>query len=155
MDPRSLIGSLAPPFKLFDQDMNRVSLEDLQNRKALVVFIPLPFTNTCLGEMCQLRDELSALNDIEATVVAITTHAVPTNKQWSEEHQFGFPVLSDFWPHGRTSIAYGTFDEKLGIAHRNTYVLDKEGVIREVISSPHLGTAREYDRYVETLSSIA
>lgn len=154
MQPTDLVGKPAPLFKLFDQDMNRVSLGDLEGHKALLVFIPLPFTNTCLGEMCQLRDGLAALNDVDAAVVAITTHAPPTNKRWSEEHHFGFPVLSDYWPHGRTAIAYGTFNEKLGIADRSTYVMDAGGVVRDVITSPDFGTAREYDLYLKALEGI-
>jgi len=133
--------------------MNRVSLEDLQGRKALVVFIPLPFTNTCLGEMCSLRDQLTALTDIDAGVVAITTHAPPTNKRWSEDNQFGFPILSDYWPHGVVASAYGTFNEKLGIADRSTYVLDAGGVVRDVITS-EFGSAREFDAYLEALITI-
>lgn len=154
MTAHLLIDNPAPSFKLFDQDMKRVSLEDFRDSKALVVFIPLPFTNTCLGEMCQLRDRLSALNDIDAGVVAITTHAPPTNKRWSEDNQFGFPILSDYWPHGAVASAYGTFNEKLGIADRSTYVLDADGVVRDVITS-EFGSPREYDRYVQALSRIA
>jgi peroxiredoxin (alkyl hydroperoxide reductase subunit C) len=154
MTAHPLLGSPAPPFTLFDQDMNRMSLEDLQGRKALVVFIPLPFTNTCLGEMCTLRDQLTALNDIDAGVVAITTHAPPTNKRWSDDHQFGFPVLSDYWPHGAVASAYGTFNERLGIADRSTYVLDADGLVRDVITS-EFSAAREYDHYVEALTQIA
>lgn len=153
MTAHPLIDKPAPPFTLFDQDMNRVSLDEFKGHKALVVFIPLPFTNTCLGEMCQLRDQLSTLGELDAGVVAITTHAPPTNKRWSDDHQFGFPILSDYWPHGVVASAYGTFSEKLGIADRSTYVLDAGGVVRDVITS-EFGSAREFDAYFEALIKI-
>lgn len=154
MATHTLIGHPAPPFRLFDQDMNRVLLEDLRGGKALVVFIPLPFTNTCEGELCTLRDRLAALYHIDARVVAITTHAPPTNKRWSDDNHFGFPILSDYWPHGAVASAYGTFNERLGIADRSTYVLDADGLVRDVITS-EFSAAREYDHYVEALTQIA
>ena len=63
-------------------------------------------------------------------------------------------MLSDFWPHGAVTRAYDTFNEQLGVAHRTTYVVDADGIIRDVVASDSLGTAREYDAYVAALSAI-
>ena len=147
-------GTAAPDFTLLDQNRAPVSSSDLRGRKSLIVFIPFPFTGTCEGELCLLRDRLAELTNLEANVVAITCDTVPSNKKWSDQNAFGFPVLSDFWPHGVVSQAYDTFNEQLGIANRTTYVLDADGVIRDVIASDSLGTAREYDLYVEALTAI-
>ena len=38
--------------------------------------------------------------------------------------------VSDFWPHGAISRAYGAFDERIGAPVRNTFLIDKEGVVR-------------------------
>ncbi len=148
------IGATAPEFTLLDQDRAPVSRTDLEGRKSLIVFIPFPFTGTCEGELCLLRDGLAELSELDANVVAITCDTVPSNKQWSGQNGFGFPVLSDFWPHGAASRAYDTFNEQLGVANRTTYVLDADGVIRDVVATDSLGTAREYDLYVEALTKI-
>lgn len=148
------IGSPAPAFELPSQHREMVSLESLKGQNALVVFIPFPFTGVCDGEVCMLRDSLTELADLDANVVAITAHAVPSNKKWSDEYGINFPVLSDFWPHGAIAQAYGAFNEKMGVANRYTYVLDAEGVVREVINTESLGTAREHDRYVEVLATL-
>ncbi len=63
-------------------------------------------------------------------------------------------MLSDFWPHGEVATAFGTFDETLGAATRSTYVLDDEGVVRAIVATDSLGTPREYDAYVEALTSF-
>jgi len=63
-------------------------------------------------------------------------------------------VLSDFWPHGEVSQAYGAFNEATGSANRWTFVLDAEGVVREIIATDSLGVIREYDAYVEALGKI-
>ncbi len=146
------IGQPAPDFRLLDQHRNWVTLDDLKGKKTLLVFIPFPFTRTCTSELCELRDRLSELPDVN--VVAITTHAVPSNAAWAAAEGLTYPVLSDYWPHGRVSQAYGTFNDKLGVAMRSTFVLDAEGTVRDVIATDELGTAREYAAYEQALAAI-
>jgi peroxiredoxin (alkyl hydroperoxide reductase subunit C) len=148
------IGTAAPDFALYDQNKEQVSLDDLKGHNALIVFIPFPFTGHCDNEGCQLRDGLAALGDLDAKVVVITTHALPTNAKWASENGFEFPVLSNFWPHGDVVQAYDAFNEVVGSANRVTYVLDKDGVIRDVIATDSLGTPREYEQYGEALAAI-
>lgn len=148
------IGTVAPDFTLYDQNREQISLDDLKGHNALIVFIPFPFTGHCDSEGCQLRDGLAALGDLDAKVVVITTHALPTNAKWASENRFEFPVLSDFWPHGDVAQAYDAFNDTLGSAHRVSYVLDTEGIIRETISTDSLGTPREYELYGEALAAL-
>ena len=122
--------------------------------KSLVVFIPFPFTGICDGEVCAIRDDLASLSDLDARVIVITCHARPTNAKWATENGMDFPVLSDFWPHGEVARAYGVFDERVGVANRTTFVLDAEGVVRDVVSSDSLGTAREHDAYAAALEAV-
>jgi len=149
-----VLGSPAPSFELPDQNKNLVSSDSLKGSKSLIVFIPFPFTGICDDEGCAIRDNVARLNDLEANVVIITVHAVPVAAKWAAENGFGFPVLSDYWPHGATTQAYGAFNDKVGAANRYTFVLDAEGVVREVINTEALGIAREFDTYVEALAKI-
>lgn len=148
------VGDRAPNFELFDQDANEVSRASLEGRKSLIVFIPLPFSGICEAELCSIRDNLARLNGLDANVVAISCDTRFVHKKWATEQGFEFPLLSDFWPHGATARAYGSFNEDKGIANRVTYVLDDAGVVREVIDSGSLGVAREMEAYVEALSSF-
>ncbi len=148
------VGSPAPGFSLTDQDRNTVTLDDLKGKKSLIVFIPFPFTGICDDESCAIRDNLATLNDLDANVVVITCHAVPVAKKWSDENDFTFPVLSDFWPHGVVATQYGAFNEAVGGANRMTFVLDADGIVHSVIDSGSLGTAREFDAYVTALGEI-
>jgi peroxiredoxin (alkyl hydroperoxide reductase subunit C) len=148
------VGSSAPDFALRDQNLEIMTRGDLAGRKSLIVFIPNPFTSVCEAELCTIRDGLSALNDLEANVVAVTCNTPFVNRRWSDENSFGFPVLSDFWPHGEVSRAYGTFNEKFGIPNRHTMVLDGAGVVREIIRSESIAEGREFDLYTKALASI-
>lgn len=146
------IGDAAPPFELRDQDRNIVSVASLGGRRSLLVFIPFPFTRTCESEMCALRDQRARLSDLDANVVAITCDTSPSNKKWADDNGFGFPILSDFWPHGEVARAYGVFNEIVGVANRFTFVLDAEGTITRIISTDSLGTAREFEEYERALA---
>ena len=148
------IGSAAPSFSLKSTDNELVSLDDLKGSNTLLVFIPFPFTGICDGEVCLLRDGLADLAALDANVVVITCDTRPTNAEWSKQNGFTFPILSDFWPHGATAQAYGTFNEAVGSNNRVTFVLDSEGTVREVIATDSLGTPREYDEYVAALGRI-
>jgi len=148
------IGSPAPDFELRNIDGETVSLSDLKGRKSLVVFIPFPFTGNCEGELCAIRDRMAELNEIDANVVAITTDTVFANRAWSEKNGFEFPVLSDFWPHGEVTDAYGTFDPNVGAAFRSTYVLDAEGVVRSIVATESRKFVRDYDDYLTALAAI-
>ena len=148
------VGSLAPAFSLMDKDRNVVSLDDFSGKKTVVVFIPFPFTGICDSEVCAIRDSLTSLNDLDAAVVVVTSHAVPVVKKWSDENGFTFPVLSDFWPHGTVATEYGAFNDAVGVANRMSFVLDADGVVRSIINSGSLGTAREFVAYTEALSEI-
>ena len=148
------IGQPAPDFELRNIGGDSVSLQDLAGRKSLVVFIPFPFTGNCESELCTIRDRMADLNEMDANVVAITTDTMFSNKVWSEQNGFEFPVLSDFWPHGAVTDAYGTFDPKVGAANRSTYVLDADGIVRAIVATESRSLVRDYDEYMAALDSI-
>lgn len=149
------IGEIAPDFSLRDQQGSIVSRDDLAGSPALVVFMPLAFTRVCGAEMCEIRDNLASLASAEAAVAVITCDNVPSNRAWAERERFTFPILSDFWPHGAVTQAYGCFNEMLGVAHRSTFVLDAGSVVRDLIRSDSLGEARPFGAYVDALARLA
>jgi peroxiredoxin len=123
------VGDPAPEFSLPDQDKQVVSLAELRGTPVLLVFYPFAFSGICTGELCQLRDELTAYTDAGVKVLAISTDPVFSLKAFRDKEGFDFPLLSDFWPHGATAQAYGVFNDKAGMALRGTFLLDAEGTI--------------------------
>ena len=148
------VGSPAPDFTLRDTEGNEMSLDDLKGRKSLIVFIPFPFTGNCQAELCDIRDNLAELNELDANVVAITTSPLFTNKEWARQNEFEFPILSDFWPHGKVTEAYGAFDPVVGASWRVSFVLDEDGIVRSVVGSDTRKVLREMDQYREALAAI-
>ncbi len=149
------VGSPAPEFTLYSQVREPVSLDSFKGRRTLVVFIPFALSGTCSGELCDLRDNMQQLDAMDANVVVITCDTAVVNGHWAAEEGFEFPILSDFWPHGAVTKAYGCFDERFGCAKRSTYLLDADGVVRDIIASDSLGTPRPISSYWESLAALA
>ena len=123
------VGEQAPDFTLKDQNNQERTLSELRgDRNVLVVFYPLAFSGICTGELDQLRDDLAAFTDVQ--VLAVSVDSVYTLKAWSNQRGYDFPLLADFWPHGKVAQDYGVFNDRAGIANRGTFLVDTDGVIR-------------------------
>jgi len=148
------IGSIAPDFELNDQFGQKVSLSSFKGHKNVVItFYPFAFTGTCTGELCALRDDISAFLNDSVQLLAISCDSPFTQKVFAERENYQFPVLSDFWPHGATAKAYGVFEESRGCALRGTFIIDKTGVVRWSVVNG-LGAARDLNEYKKALSSL-
>ena len=148
------IGSVAPDFELSDQHGNKVSLSSFKGNKSIVLlFYPFSFTGICTGELCAMRDDLSAFQNDGVELIAISCDSMFTQRVFAEKEGYNFPVLSDFWPHGATAKAYGIFDEARGCAIRGTFIINKDGVIAwQVINA--IGDARNLDDYKAALAAL-
>jgi peroxiredoxin len=148
------VGDTAPEFSLPDQDKQIVSLAALRGAPVLVVFYPFAFSGTCTGELCQLRDELSGYTAAGVQVVAVSTDPTFTLKAFREKEGFGFPLLSDFWPHGATAQAYGVFNDKAGMALRGTFLVDADGTVAFAeVNQP--GDARAQSGWKDAVAGLA
>jgi mycoredoxin-dependent peroxiredoxin len=148
------VGSAAPDFTLHDQNRQLVSLSDFHDAKSvLLVFFPLAFTGICQGELDQIRDHLPDFENDDTAVLAISVGPAPTHKVWAANSGFLFPVLSDFWPHGAVSRAYGVFNDDAGIANRGTFLVDRAGTIR-FAEMKQPGEARDQRVWTEALEAL-
>ena len=125
------IGDQAPDFTLKDQNDQQWTLSEFRGTtNVLVVFYPLAFSPICHGELCQLRDDLAEFQNSEVQVLAVSVDSGYTLKAWSQQQGYDFPLLSDFWPHGKVAQDYGVFNDTAGIANRGTFLVDADGMIR-------------------------
>jgi peroxiredoxin (alkyl hydroperoxide reductase subunit C) len=148
------IGEPAPDFTLPDQHGAPTSLSSLRgDRAALVVFYPFAFSGICTGELTGLRDDLDSFQNERVQLLAVSCDPVFALRAWSDEQGFGFPLLSDFWPHGAVASAYGVFDETLGRADRGTFLVDQAGVVRWSVLN-HPGQARDLDAYRAAVAAL-
>lgn len=148
------VGSKAPDFTIKNQNGELVTLSDLYaDRNVIIVFYPFAFSGICTGELCQLRDDLGAFVNDDVVTVAISTDPVYSLKAWAERERYTFQLLSDFWPHGGVSKAYGVFNEKAGMPNRGTFLVDTAGTVRFAeMNEP--GEARDQTAWKEALAAL-
>ena len=116
-------------------------------------FFPLAFTGICQGELDEIRDHLPDYENDDTQTLAISVGASPSHKIWAMESGFTFPVLSDFWPHGVVSQAYGVFNSDAGFANRGTFVVDRSGVIR-FAEMKQPGEPRDLGMWTDALTAL-
>ena len=125
------VGDEAPDFTLRSQNNEEVTLSSFRGEKAvLLVFYPAAFTGICTSELTRVRDELATFQNDDVQVLTISVDNVYPLKIFSDREGYEFPLLSDFWPHGAVAQAYGSFNDKTGIANRGTFLVDRTGIVR-------------------------
>jgi len=148
------VGDKAPDFELKDNHGATVKLSDFRGEKNVVLlFYPFAFTGVCTGELCELRDNLPKFVNDDTQLLAVSNDSIHALRVFAEQENLEYPLLSDFWPHGETSRAYGVFEEGKGCAVRGTFVIDKEGVVRWTVVNA-LPDARDLDAYVKALDAL-
>ena len=148
------VGQQAPDFELKDQHGTPVRLSGFRGKKNVVlVFYPLAFSGVCSGELAAMRDEFPEASRDDVELLTVSVDSGYALRAWSDAEQFGFSLLSDFWPHGGVARSYGVFDENLGIAARGTFIIDKDGVVRWKVVNPVL-QARDIADYQKALASL-
>ncbi|MEV0034896.1 peroxiredoxin [Streptomyces sp. NPDC056909] len=159
------VGAPAPDFELKDNHGRTVRLSDFRaagggeggpadgGKNVVLLFYPFAFTGVCTGELCALRDELPSFVNEDTQLLAVSNDSIHTLRVFAEQEGLEYPLLSDFWPHGEVSRAYGVFDEEKGCALRGTFILDKEGVVRWSVLNG-LPDARDLGDYIKALAAL-
>ncbi|WP_320170814.1 peroxiredoxin [Maridesulfovibrio sp.] len=141
------VGDMAPDFTLPSINGDKIRLSSFRGRRNVVIsFVPAAFTPVCSGQWpgYNIARELFEKND--AVLLGITADNVPSLYAWTRQmgdNGVWFPVLSDFWPHGKTAAKYGVLRAG-GIAERAVFIIDKQGIVRyvdvhDINSRPDLG----------------
>jgi len=147
-------GDIAPAFELYDTKNNKVSLESFLGQNVLVLFFPLAFTGTCTTELCSIRDDIAAYEDLSTQVLAISVDSPHTLTRFKEEQGLNFPLLSDF--NKEVSAAYGSQYEEFvlemkKVAKRSAFVVDSEGKILYAEVLEEAGDLPNFDAVITAL----
>ncbi len=147
------IGQAAPEFELMNQHGEKISLASFKGEKAVVLlFYPFAFSGTCTGELCALRDDLSAFQNDDVQLLAISCDHMFSQRAFAEQEGYKFPVLSDYWPHGAVAKSYGVFEEARGCATRGSFIIDKAGILRWQVNNGWV--ARNIDDYKAAIAAL-
>lgn len=135
------VGDPVPVFSLKDQNDRLFSITDYIGKKILVIyFYPKDESSVCTKEACSFRDGYGDFTKAGAMVIGINSGAVETHKNFIQNHQLPFTLLSD--PENKVLKMFGV-RKKFFISGRETFVVDKSGKIVFTYDSFTNGPAHE------------
>jgi peroxiredoxin Q/BCP len=146
------VGDFAPDFELPSQSGERVRLSDLwKDRVVVLYFYPKDETPGCTREACAFRDSYQVFKDAGAEVIGVSSDSVESHGGFASRHGLPFVLLSD--EGARVRRRYGVRSTLGLLPGRVTYVIDRDGVVRQVFSS-QLDAERHVGEALATLERI-
>ena len=98
----------------------------------LVLFFTEANTPLCTQQLCAFRDDFEMIEELQASVIAISTDSPELQEQFNQEQRFPFPLLSD--PDLSTAEAFGVTDSASKRAQRAAFVADSDGTVQLAIA---------------------
>ncbi len=139
------IGDKVPDFSTKNDEGEDFQSSKVIGQKPVVIyFYPKNFTPGCIKEACDFRDGYEDFKSLGAEVIGISSDSVKSHIRFKNKYQLPFIFLSD--AKGKLRKLFGVKSELLGLLPgRETYVIDKEGVIQlkfnSLNASKHLNKA--------------
>jgi len=130
------IGDAAPDFTLPDQNGAEVSLAKLRGQRVVIYFYPKDDTPGCTKEACNFRDQWTAFQQHNITVLGISKDGATSHSKFINKYELPFTLLTDAEPCP-VAESYGSYGlkkfmgrEYMGMM-RHTFVVDTEGKIEK------------------------
>jgi peroxiredoxin len=92
--------------------------------------------------MPSYEDDLSRFEEYNTQVLGISVDSIPSHQAWSKSiGGISYPLLSDFYPHGKVAEAFGVLRTQAGqpaygAPERALFIIDKEGVVKFIDVHP-------------------
>ncbi|XP_077283936.1 peroxiredoxin-2-like [Arctopsyche grandis] len=130
----------APNFKgpaVINGDFKDIALKDYLGKYVVLVFYPLDFTFVCPTELVAFSDKAEDFKKIGCEVIGVSTDSKFSHLAWTQTSRkdggvgkLNIPLLADFTKE--ISKAYDVLIEGEGIALRGLFIIDKDGILRQM-----------------------
>ena len=140
-------GDKAPEFISKDQNGKEVKLSDFKGKKVILYFYPKDLTPGCTVESCNFRDNYSVLREKGFEVIGVSADDEKKHQKFIDKHELPFTLLAD--TEKEVINAYGVWGLKKFMGreydgiHRESFVIDEEGKIEQVITKVKTKEATE------------
>ncbi len=138
------VGDVAPEFILPDETGNEVSLiQLLQDSAVILYFYPADFTPGCTKEACAIRDLHDDIVSVGLRVVGISPQDAESHKRFKEEHKLPFTLVCD---PDKVAIKMYDADGPLGFGVRRiTYLVTQGQKIQDAVqANVQIGRHQEF-----------
>ena len=128
------VGDRAPDFTLPNQSGEPVRLSDFLGKTDIVLyFYPKDDTSGCTTEACSFRDSYEVFKEAGAEVIGVSSDSAESHQRFAAKNRLPFILLSD--ADGALRKRYGVPTTFGLLPGRVTYIIDKQGVVRNIFSS--------------------
>jgi len=120
------VGTPAPDFSVPNQDGSRVTLSALRGKNVILVFYPADNTSVCTQQLCEFRDNWTAVQARNAVVFGVNHIRFRPKAAFHKKYRFPFPLLCD------RDMAVAKLYQSKGLwsPRRTVYLIGPDGVIR-------------------------
>ena len=132
------VGQHTPDFTLSDQTGEEITLSRFQGQPVVLYFYPKDDTPGCTTQACAFRDARTEYEMLGAKVIGVSPDSVKSHRKFADKHYLSFTLVAD--TEKSVCESYGVWQEKLmygkksmGVV-RSTYVIDGQGVIRQIFA---------------------
>ncbi len=131
------VGDLAPDFTLPTHNEGELNLAWYRGRKNVVLaFYPGDWTPLCAAQVPAYEHIMPEFSTYNTQLLAISADSIASHQAWAKAHGgFSFPLMSDYFPHGRVAKLYGVLNPR-GYAERTVFLIDKTGILRYIERVP-------------------
>lgn len=128
------VGDKAAEFVLKDQNKEEIDLAKLKGKKVILSWHPLAFTSVCTDQMRSLERNYDRIQEKgETVVIGLSIDPFPAKQKWADILCIeNVKIVSDFFPYGQVSKAYGVFNEENGASKRANVIIDEDGNVKWV-----------------------
>jgi peroxiredoxin Q/BCP len=131
----TLVGKVAPAFKLPDQNGTKVSSASLKGKAYVLYFYPKDNTPGCTKESCDFRDGIGNFQRAGVTVLGVSPDSAKSHAGFAKKYDLPFTLLSD--TEKTLATAYGTWALKKNYGReywgivRSTFLVGPDGKVRQ------------------------
>ena len=132
-------GISAPQFELLDDTNTSRRLSDFKGKPVILYFYPADDTPGCTKEACDFRDDYSAYQKADVTILGVSPDSVKSHVKFKEKYQLPFPLLAD--EDHKVCNAYGVWGPKKFMGReyegvfRTTFLIGADGKIARVFEN--------------------
>ncbi|GMP37052.1 hypothetical protein CsSME_00008927 [Camellia sinensis var. sinensis] len=145
-------GGVPPNFSLKDQDGRNVSLSKFKGKPVVVYFYPADESPGCTKQACAFRDSYEKFKKAGAEVIGISGDDPSSHKAFAKKNRLPFTLLCD--EGNKIRKEWGVPSDLFGtLPGRQTYVLDKSGVVQLVYNN-QFQPEKHIDETLKLLQSL-
>lgn len=147
------IGDKIPEILGTDQNGKEWKASDFAGKKLGLYFYPKDNTPGCTAEACSLRDGYEDLQQAGFAIVGVSVDSAVSHQKFIQKYSLPFPLIAD--TDKKLVEQFGVWQEKtlagkkyMGTV-RTTFIIDENGIIRNIIEGRNIDTKNHADQLLE------